>query len=326
MTLKSINPSSMDGQFKKGNLHNSLRADEINVCPECGSQLESDSERAEIRCIRCGLVIEENLLDMGPEWRAFDHEQRDKRARTGPPTTNTIHDMGLSTVIDWRNKDIYGRDIPERNRAMWHRLRKWQRRIRVSGAGERNLAFALSELDRNGSNLNLPRSVRADASDVYRCAVDKNLIRVRSIEGVVAASLYTSCRRCHVPRTLDEIAKASNVSKKEVGRTYRFLARELKIKLQPTSPADYVPRFASNIGLSSEAESKAISIIEKATNKGLTSGRGPTGVAAAALYIASVLLGERKTQQEIADITGVTEVTIRNRYKELSEELDDLSL
>ena len=293
------------------------------VCPECGSEeLIGDYERAEVVCARCGLVIDENLVDMGPEWRAFDHEQRDTRTRVGAPITYTIHDKGLSTMIDWRNKDIYGRDIPARNRAQWYRLRKWQRKIRISGATERNLAFALSELDRDSSRLGLPRSVREAASVVYRSAVDNKLIRGRSIEGVVAASLYAACRRCNVPRTLDEIAEVSRVTKKEVGRTYRFLTRELNIKLPPTSPVDYVPRFASELGLSGEAQSKAIEIIEKAMEKGLTSGRGPTGVAAAALYIASVLLGERKTQRDVADIAGVTEVTIRNRYKELTEQLE----
>ncbi|BDH79116.1 transcription initiation factor IIB [Methanothermobacter tenebrarum] len=292
-------------------------------CPECGSEdLRGDYERAEIVCGKCGLVIDDNLLDMGPEWRAFDHEQRDKRTRVGAPLTYTIHDKGLSTMIDWRNKDIYGRDIPARNRAQWYRLRKWQRKIRISGATERNLAYALSELDRDSSNLGLPRSVREAASMIYRKAVENKLIRGRSIEGVVAASLYAACRRCNVPRTLDEIAEISRVSKKEVGRTYRFLTRELNIKLPPTSPVDYVPRFATELGLSGEVQSKAIEIIEKAMKKGLTSGRGPTGVAAAALYIASVLLGERKTQRDVAEVAGVTEVTIRNRYKELTEQLD----
>ncbi|OPX59507.1 MAG: Transcription initiation factor IIB [Methanobacterium sp. PtaB.Bin024] len=292
-------------------------------CPECQSEkLINDHERGEIVCGSCGLVIDDNLVDMGPEWRAFDHEQRDKRTRVGAPITYTIHDKGLSTMIDWRNKDIYGRDIPARNRAQWYRLRKWQRKIRISGATERNLAFALSELDRDSSRLGLPRSVREAASVVYRNAVENKLIRGRSIEGVVAASLYAACRRCNVPRTLDEIAEVSRVSKKEVGRTYRFLTRELNIKLPPTSPVDYVPRFASELNLSGEVQSKAIEIIEKAMEKGLTSGRGPTGVAAAALYIASVLLGERKTQRDVADIAGVTEVTIRNRYKELTEQLD----
>nr|WP_295607716.1 transcription initiation factor IIB [uncultured Methanobrevibacter sp.] len=293
------------------------------VCPQCGStELIGDYERAEVVCANCGLVIDENLVDMGPEWRAFDHEQRDKRTRVGAPITYTIHDKGLSTMIDWRNKDIYGRDIPARNRAQWYRLRKWQRKIRISGATERNLAFALSELDRDSSRLGLPRSVREAASVVYRSAVENKLIRGRSIEGVVAASLYAACRRCKVPRTLDEIAEVSRVSKKEVGRTYRFLTRELNIKLPPTSPVDYVPRFASELGLSGEVQSRSIEIIEKAMEKGLTSGRGPTGVAAAALYIASVLLGERKTQRDVAEVAGVTEVTIRNRYKELTEQLE----
>ena len=261
-------------------------------------------------------------MDMGPEWRAFDSAQRDKRTRVGAPMTYTIHDKGLSTMIDWRNKDIYGRDIPARNRAQWYRLRKWQRKIRISGATERNLAFALSELDRDSSRLGLPRSVREAASVVYRNAVENKLIRGRSIEGVVAASLYAACRKCKVPRTLDEIAEVSRVGKKEVGRTYRFLTRELNIKLPPTSPVDYVPRFASELNLSGEVQSKAIDIIGKAMDKGLTSGKGPTGVAAAALYIASVLLGERKTQRDVAEVAGVTEVTIRNRYKEISEEIE----
>lgn len=325
MTLKLKNPSiSMDDKFIKHNMNQSLKVKETNVCPECGSQLKTDSERAEVYCSKCGMVIEENIVDLGPEWRAFDHEQRDKRTRVGAPTTPTVHDKGLPTVIDWRNKDSNGRNIPESARAQIYRLRKLQRKIRVSGSGERNLALALSVIDRNSSNLGLPRNVREDASVIYRNAVSKKLIRGRSIEGVAAASIYTACRRCDVPRTLDEIAEACNISKKDVGRTYRFLARELNIKLEPTSPADYVPRFASKIGLSKDAESKSISIIKMATNKGLTSGRGPIGVAAAALYIASVLLGERKTQREVALITGVTEVTIRNRYKELSEQLDDL--
>lgn len=293
------------------------------ICPECGStKLINDHERGEVVCGACGLVIDDNIVDMGPEWRAFDHEQRDKRTRVGAPITYTIHDKGLSTMIDWRNKDIYGRDIPARNRAQWYRLRKWQRKIRISGATERNLAFALSELDRDSSRLGLPRSVRESASVVYRNAVENKLIRGRSIEGVVAASLYAACRRCKVPRTLDEIADVSRVSKKEVGRTYRFLTRELHIRLPPTSPIDYVPRFASELNLSGVVQSKAIEIINQAMENGLTSGRGPTGVAAAALYIASVILNERKTQRDVADIAGVTEVTIRNRYKELTEQLE----
>ena len=300
-----------------------LRDDESKACPVCNStERFVDNSRAEVCCARCGLVLDENLIDHGPEWRAFDHEQRDKRTRTGAPLTYTISDKGLNTTIDWKDKDIHGHKIPERNKAQIYRLRKWNKRMRVSGAGERNLAFALSELDRDSSRLGIPRSVREDAAIIYRSAAKNKLIRGRSIEVVVASALYAACRRCNIPRTLDEIAIASNVSKKQVGKTYRFLSRELNIKLKPTSPSDYISRFASKLGLSGEVQAKAIEIINKAVDAGLSSGKGPTGVAAAALYIASLLLGERKTQKEVSEISGVTEVTIRNRYKELSEKID----
>jgi transcription initiation factor TFIIB len=236
--------------------------------------------------------------------------------------TYTIHDKGLSTMIDWRNRDSYGKSISSKNRAQLYRLRKWQRRIRVSNATERNLAFALSELDRMASALGLPRTVRETAAVVYRKAVDKNLIRGRSIEGVAAAALYAACRQCSVPRTLDEIGEVSRVSRKEIGRTYRFISRELSLKLMPTSPIDYVPRFCSGLNLKGEVQARGVEILRQASEKELTSGRGPTGVAAAAIYIASILCGERRTQREVADVAGVTEVTIRNRYKELAEELD----
>src|SRR5512136_233695 len=292
------------------------------VCPECGGrQLVHDYERAELVCQGCGLVIDDDFIDRGPEWRAFDHDQRMKRSRVGAPMTFTIHDKGLSTMIDWRNRDSYGRAISSKNRAQLYRLRKWQRRIRVSNATERNLAFALSELDRMASSMGLPRNVRETAAMTYRKAVNKNLIRGRSIEGVVAASLYAACRQCNVPRTLDEVANSSRVGRKEIGRTYRFMTRELKLKLMPTKPQDYVSRFCSELKLSGEVQSKAAEILKDAAKKELTSGRGPTGVAAAAIYISSILCNERRTQREVADIAGVTEVTIRNRYKELTEKL-----
>ncbi len=298
------------------------RIEYLEACPECGGRdLKKDERRAEVVCRECGLVVDENMVDTGPEWRAFDNEQLQKRSRTGAPMTYLIHDKGLSTVIDWRNRDSYGKDIV-RHRAQLHRMRKWQQRIRVSNATERNLAFALTELDRVASRLGLPRNVRETAAVVYRRAVEKGLIRGRSIEGVAASALYAACRQCRVPRTLDEIADAAKLNRKEIGRTYRFVARELGINLNPTTPIDYVPRFGSALKLSGEVQSKAIEILKKAMEQELTSGRGPTGVSAAAIYIASVLLGERRTQREVADVAGVTEVTIRNRYKELAERLD----
>jgi transcription initiation factor TFIIB len=272
--------------------------------------------------MNCGLVLTDRIIDEGPEWRAFDQEQRDKRARVGAPLTFTIHDKGLSTMIDWRNRDSYGKDLAPKRRAQIYRLRKWQRRIRVSDATERNLAYALSELDRMASSLGLPRNVREIAAMLYRRAVEQRLIRGRSIEGVAAAALYAACRQSRIPRTLDEVAEVSRVGKKEIGRSYRFIARELRLSIPPTSPIDYVPRFISELKLLGEVQAQAIQILKMAANNGLTSGRGPTGVAAAAIYVASVLGNSRRTQREVASVARVTEVTVRNRYKELVEKLD----
>lgn len=302
---------------------NKQKIEEIVKCPGCGSaHLTKDYSRAELVCEDCGLVIDEDFIDHGPEWRAFDSEQRDKRARTGAPMTYTMHDKGLSTIIDWKNRDSYGKSIPTRNRAQLYRIRKWQRRVRISDSTEKNLAIALSGLDRLSSSMSLPRTVRETAAMIYRKAALKKLVRGRSIEGVTAASLYAACRQCNVPRTLDEISNIAQISRKDIGRIYRYISRELGLKLMPTSPRDYISRFCSQLNLRNDVQIKTMEILTKAANNELTSGRGPTGLAAAALYIASVLCGDRRTQREVAEVAGVTEVTIRNRYKELAEKLD----
>jgi transcription initiation factor TFIIB len=294
----------------------------IRRCPECGStRLMRDYECAEIVCMGCGFVVAAKLADQGPEWRAFDDEQRAKRARAGAPLTFTIHDKGLSTMIDWHDRDVYGKRIATGQKAQIYRLRKWQRRIRVSDATERNLAFALSEISKIANNLNLPKNILETASVIYRKAVKERLIRGRSIQGVTAAAIYVACRQCGVARTLDEIAQASTVNKKEVGRSYRFLIKELNYFIPPLKPSQYITKFSNQLTMQGKVEEIAHKILSAAKELKLTSGRGPTGIAAAASYIASVLTGERKTQREIAEIAQVTEVTIRNRYKELVERL-----
>lgn len=294
----------------------------VQQCPECGStRLMRDYECAEIVCMNCGFVIAAKLADRGPEWRAFDAEQRAKRARVGAPLTYTIHDKGLSTMIDWHDRDIYGKRLAPGQKAQIYRLRKWQRRIRVSDATERNLAFALSEISKIANSLNLPKNILETASVIYRKAVKEHLIRGRSIQGVTAAAIYVACRQCGLARTLEEIAQASSVNKKEVGRSYRFLVKELDYFIPPLKPSQYIAKFSNQLAMQGKVEEIAHKILITARELKLTSGRGPTGIAAAASYIASVLTGERKTQREIAEIAQVTEVTIRNRYKELVERL-----
>jgi len=226
------------------------RSEEIQQCPSCRSgRLARDYENSELVCMDCGFVVDARMTDRGPEWRAFTSEQREKRARAGAPMTYTIHDKGLSTMIDWRDRDVYGRKITGRKKAQIYRLRKWHRRIRVANAVERNLAVALGEITKIASNLSLPRSIGETASVIYRKAVKERLVRGRSIQGVSAASVYIACRQCKLPRTLEEVAKASNMSKKDIGRSYRFLVKKLDYYLPPVRPKQYVSKFSNQLGM-----------------------------------------------------------------------------
>lgn len=289
----------------------------VKKCPECaGSDLFWNKEKGEIICKGCGLVVEDKMVDFSQEWRSFDSEGAERRRRTGAPMTYTEYDQGLGTEVGQKG-DLFRLSGKERNK--FYRLRKWQ--YRISTAIERNLKLALAELKRVSSYLKMPKSVEEEAARIYTLAVQRGLVRGRSMESVVAGALYAACRRHEVPRTLDELSETSGIEKKEIGRTYRFVTRELGISILPSNPADYIARFASALKLSAETQSHAIEVLESAQREELTSGRGPTGIAAAALYVSALVHGEKRTQREVADVAGVTEVTIRNRYKELLEKL-----
>jgi len=280
-----------------------------------------DYDLAEIVCMSCGYVIDEKIADTRPEWRAYDEGERAKRTRIGAPITYTIHDKGLPTTMDWNDKRSIGSKLSSMQRMDLYYLRKWQRRVRVSDATERNLAMALSELGKLSSALGLPKNIVETASVIYRRAVKKRLIHGRSRHSVAAAAIYLSCRQCSVPRTLEEVAFISNLSKKDIARSYRIMVRELEASIPPSASRHFAARFSNKLIISGRAEALAIRILEAAKEMKLTNGRGPTGIAAAATYLAAVLANERGPQREIAEVTNVTGVTIRNRCKEILEKL-----
>ena len=294
------------------------------ACPECGGNVVSDEEHGETVCEDCGLVVEEDSVDRGPEWRAFDASERDSKSRVGAPTTTMMHDKGLSTNIGWGNKDAYGKSLSASQREKMQRLRTWNERFRTRNHKERNLKQALGEIDRMASALGLPETVRETASVIYRRALAEDLLPGRSIEGVATASLYTAARQAGMPRSLDELTTVSRVDRMELTRTYRYLVRELKLEVAPADPAQYVGRFASALGLSDEGEWRARDLLRTAQEAGVTSGKSPVGLAAAAVYAAGLLTNEALTQSEVGEVAGVSEVTIRNRYKELLSAAEEL--
>src|SRR3989338_7937413 len=289
----------------------------VRRCPECGSiHLTHDEALGELICNDCGLVIEEKMVDTGQDSHgSFDKSE--KKGRGGAPMSLQKFDKCLTTNVG-EISDIYKLEAGQTRKFL--RLKKWQEG--VSTSIERNLLpFLQAELRRVASFLSLPSVVRDEASRVYNYVLQRGLVRGRSMESVIAACIYAACRSYNIPRTLDEIANASDVERKEIGRTYRFIVRKLKIKVTPSSPKDYISRFASILTLSPKTQNEALKILKKADISELTSGRGPAGIAAAALYVAALINDEKKTQREVADVAGITEVTIRNRYKELIDRL-----
>lgn len=288
------------------------------VCPECKSdKFYEDENKAEIICAKCGMVMEEGMIDTTQDWRAFDQDQQSKRSRTGAPLTYKRHDKGLTTEIGKSVTELF--KVPAKRRSQYFRLRKWQKRLLTSK--DRNLSFALGELERLVSFLGLPKTLHEEVAELYEKALQKGLIRGRSIESIIASLVYSLAREYKSPRTLAEIAQASGIPKRELGRTYRYISRKLAMKILPATAESYIPRFASMLKLKDKTEVRAIKILNEAMKKDVVSGKGPCGCAAAAIYIASVLENERKTQREVADVVGVTEVTIRNRYKEIAQAL-----
>jgi len=290
-------------------------------CPECGSTRRlSDPGRGEIICANCGLVLEEEILESGPEWRAFDTETINKRQRTGAPSTLRFHDKGLSTIIDPRDYDASGSPLkPEMARNM-DRLRKWDARSRTSESKDRNLAIALFEMDRMAGQLGIPKNVTESAALIYRQALEKDIPKSRSIVLTVAACLYLAARQFGLPRTLEELAEVAGASRrKEVGGVVRILQRELGLRVPPSTPLDYVRQLAARLNLPGEVQEDAARMLRAAIAAGITSGKNPIGVAGAAIYLASVRAGMKVNQSEVAQASGTTPVTIRNNCRDLEE-------
>lgn len=286
------------------------------VCPVCGAtEVLIDFTRSEKSCRKCGLVFEENIIDSTVRGTARDKEGN-SYSQNGAPVSLTLHDGGMATGFDLKGN--------LKNKAQWYRLRRLNKQTHIMSPRERNLSRAFTELSLLISNLSLSKNVKNESAIIYRKALDKDLVRGRSINKLMVATVYIACRSCKVPRTLDEIAEVTTVDKKTIGTNYRFLVRELGLKLPLVTASDYIPRFASKLNLSSEVEVKSIELVNEAKDLGLTSGKDPASFAAAGLYASCILLGERRTQTEIARTLGVTEVTIRNRFKELNNALNFL--
>ncbi|RLG52158.1 MAG: transcription initiation factor IIB [Thermoproteota archaeon] len=288
-------------------------------CPYCGSdRIIIDVGSGEAVCMGCGRVIEENLIDSGKEWREFDDEVSAERARVGPSTSPVKVGFGLTTEFDLYSKGV---KLPQEIRKKAGKIALLQWRATRDTMPKRSVSTALPQLKRAASSLGLSDHVIEEAAMIYRKASAADLIKGRSVIATIAAAVYIAVRLNHVARTLEEVAKEFGISEKDLGRNFRLLIRELNLKLPPPSPEAFVERICRELKLPGEVAAKAHQVLKKAREAGITMGKEPCGIAAAAVYMACQETNEKRTQRELAQAAGVTEVTVRNRFKELVNKL-----
>lgn len=281
-------------------------------CPECNGSLAT--QRTETVCSRCGLVVAEDPLDRGPDWRTVGDPHRNTR-RTGAPLTRARHDRGLSTEIGYgtgRSPRLSGR-----NRRRFARLRRQHNRAQVRSKIERNRIYGFSEIRRLTAALDLPEDIRERACVLFKSAQDEGLLRGRSLEGFAAAVVYANCRIADVSRTRSEVVEDARATASELEAAYDALNRELGLPTGPIDPAEYIPRFASKLELTEEIERRALELAEEARDAGIDNGRNPCGVAAACLYTAATELDAGLTQEAAAEVADVAAVTVRSTYHDL---------
>ncbi|MCH7876987.1 MAG: transcription initiation factor IIB [Thaumarchaeota archaeon] len=289
-------------------------------CSRCGKKsLLTDEVTGEQFCAKCGYVISEKVDESGPEQRSFSTQGGVDTARTGSPISLTRHDKGLATIINPANRDAAGKPLSSSMKSTITRLRTWDSRSQSQITAGRNLRQALNELDRLKGKLAIPSSVLEKAAYIYRKALDKKLVRGRSISALIAASLYAACRDAETPRTLKDVSEAANVNRKDISRCYRLLHRELELKMPVVDSIQCIARISSKLKVTEKTKRFAAKILKEAQERQESAGKDPMGLAAAALYLSCVKNGVSITQRDISKAANVTEVTIRNRYKALRE-------
>ncbi len=284
-----------------------------NLCPECDGRVTTNS--VETICEDCGLVVDEQQIDHGPEWRTHDQDQR---KRTGAPLTAARHDRGLSTEIS-HGKDANGNELSGQKRQRLSRMRREQIRGRFQSKAERNLAHGLGDVRRIASVLELSDSVRDQACQLFRSAQNEDLLRGRSIEAIAAASVYGACRCNGFSWLLGEVSEMSRVGESRVTNAYKTLNEELGLPAQPVSPSMFVPRLASDLECPDEIRQRARALAEQAEERGVTTGVHPAGFAAACLYKAGQEQGKWVTQSDVAETGNVTPTTVRTHHETLDE-------
>lgn len=279
----------------------------------------TDSESGELVCSECGLVLSEKTQESRAEWRNFP--ENNNRARAGSPASLAFHDLGLATRIGRTNSDSDGHRLDAMTAPLIQRLRTWDSRIQVGTSTQRNLMQAFMELARVKDKLGLPNAVIEKTAYIYRKAQDKRLTRGRTISSILAACIYLACREMEVSRTLRDISDATNVKRNSISACFRIVVNELDMKMPMVDPMKCIVKIANRLDMSEKSRRIAINMMNDIIRKKISAGKVPMGLAATVLYLACQSNGENIAQRKIAEAAGVTEVTIRNRVRDLKDKL-----
>ena len=302
-----------------------MNALEIQKCSACESSLIDDTANGEIICSGCGIVVAEQMEDHGPEVKSTRLEDKMKLARATGQTTYSQHDLGIATEISMGSKDFSGKSINSEIASQMNNLRKWQKRVRISSSRDRRLSNVLGKISEVSQNCSLPKNVVETASKIYRSLDSKHIqVKGKSVLSISAAVIYLACKQCAIVRSLEEIIQATTPMKeakakvKLASRYYRTLVMELGTVTAPVLTMDkYISKIANMTNTDTRVERLALEIAVKTKNRSITDGKAPNGIAAAYLYVSSILLGQSILQRDVSSVSGVTEVTIRNRCKEI---------
>jgi transcription initiation factor TFIIB len=293
----------------------------------------TDYESGEVICNTCGMVISDKIQSSGPEWNNSEHsgiiirssaEPNALRNRPGSAFSLARYDKGLYTVIGERDNDAFGRQLNPLVRYSMHKIRMYDVRTQ-STFRDRNRRRAFTELYKLKNKIGLSDAIVEKTAYIYRKAEKRGIIRGRTIPSILAASLYVACREMLAPKTLKEIAKASNIRVKTLSKDYRLLLTELDLKVPNNDLMYYVSKVGNAIPASEKTKRRALelaNIIDKKDRNTYTSGKDPMGLAATVIFMASIDNGENMTQRDIATAAGLTTVTIRCRLKEIGKYLE----
>ena len=285
-----------------------------------GKNLITDALNGEIFCADCGIVLKEKILS-NTDTHTYNLEDFMSQSQFGPKQSLTIYDKGLSTMIG-QDKDSTGRPLSSSTKYQFHRLRMWDSRSKMRKSSDKTLVKSLIFLNGLKEKLGISDNTVEVTCSLYRKAQNQNMTKGRTANSLMAAALYISCRQTMTPRSLDEIAKMGDITKKSLQKSVRYLIDKFELILPQYNTSSFLTKLSNDMEFSEKIKRYALNILADVEKSGLSAGKNPLGQSAASLYLAAILMGEDVNHANFCKKAGISNVTLRNRTKTIRKLLD----